>query len=156
MGFELPYIAATLANHAPIARELVRLIKTRFFLARKPSAGELEQKLEQAILSALDGVAALNEDRILRRYPDLIKATLRTNFYQTGAEGQPKEYFSLKFNPAAIPELPLPRPMYEIFVYSPRVEGVHLRGGKVARGGLRWSDREEDYRTEVLGLTKAQ
>ncbi|SFQ68454.1 glutamate dehydrogenase [Halopseudomonas formosensis] len=156
MGFELPYIAATLANHAPIARELVRLFKTRFFLARKPSAGELEQKLEQAILSALDGVAVLNEDRILRRYLDLIKATLRTNFYQTDAQGQPKDYFSLKFNPAAIPELPLPRPMYEIFVYSPRVEGVHLRGGKVARGGLRWSDREEDYRTEVLGLTKAQ
>src|SRR5690554_2381641 len=156
MGFELPYIAATLANHAPIARELVRLFKTRFFLARKPSAGELEQKLEQAILSALDGVAVLNEDRILRRYLDLIKATLRTNFYQTDAEGQSKDYFSLKFDPAAIPELPLPRPMYEIFVYSPRVEGVHLRGGKVARGGLRWSDRFEDYRTEVLGLVKAQ
>src|SRR5690606_1458116 len=72
------------------------------------------------------------------------------------AQGQSKDYFSLKFDPAAIPELPLPRPMYEIFVYSPRVEGVHVRGGKVARGGLRWSDREEDYRTEVLGLTKAQ
>ena len=156
MGFELPYIAATLANHAPVARELVRLFKTRFFLARKASAGELEEKLEQAILTALDGVVVLNEDRILRRYLDLIKATLRTNFYQDDAEGQPKDYISLKFDPSAIPELPLPRPMYEIFVYSPRVEGVHLRGGKVARGGLRWSDREEDYRTEVLGLTKAQ
>ncbi|MFA5677643.1 MAG: NAD-glutamate dehydrogenase [Pseudomonas sp.] len=156
MGFELPYIASTLASHAPIARELVRLFKTRFFLARKASAGELEGKLEQAILSALDGVAVLNEDRILRRYLDLIKATLRTNFYQNDSDGQPKDYISLKFDPSAVPELPLPRPMYEIFVYSPRVEGVHLRGGKVARGGLRWSDREEDYRTEVLGLTKAQ
>ena len=156
MGFELPYIAATLANHAPVARELVRLFKTRFLLARKATAGELEEKLEQAILTALDGVAVLNEDRILRRYLDLIKATLRTNFYQDDADGQPKDYFSLKFDPTAIPELPLPRPMYEIFVYSPRVEGVHQRGGKVARGGLRWSDREEDYRTEVLGLTKAQ
>src|SRR5690606_15336113 len=132
MGFKMPHVAATLAHDAPVARELVGLFKTRFFLARKPSAGELEQKLEQAILSALDGVAVLNEDRILRRYLDLIKATPRTNFYQTDAEGQPKDYFSLKFNPAAIPELPLPRPMYEIFVYSPRVEGVHLRGGKVA------------------------
>lgn len=156
MGFELPYIAMTLATHAPVARELVRLFKTRFLLARKATAGELEDKLEQAILSALDDVAVLNEDRILRRYLDLIKATLRTNFYQNDEQGQPKDYFSLKFDPAAIPELPLPRPMYEIFVYSPRVEGVHLRGGKVARGGLRWSDREEDYRTEVLGLTKAQ
>ena len=156
MGFELPYIAATLANHAPVARELVRLFKTRFLLARKATAGELEEKLEQAILAALDEVAVLNEDRILRRYLDLIKATLRTNFYQNDADGQPKDYFSLKFDPSLIPELPLPRPVYEIFVYSPRVEGVHLRGGKVARGGLRWSDREEDYRTEVLGLTKAQ
>ena len=156
MGFELPYIAATLANHPSVARELVRLFKTRFLLARKATAAELEGKLEQAILTALNDVAVLNEDRILRRYLDLIKATLRTNFYQTEADGQPKDYFSLKFDPSAIPELPLPRPMYEFYVYSPRVEGVHLRGGKVARGGLRWSDREEDYRTEVLGLTKAQ
>ncbi|PRB81350.1 NAD-glutamate dehydrogenase [Pseudomonas sp. MYb185] len=156
MGFELPYLAATLATHAPIARELVRLFKTRFFLARKASAGELEEKLEQAIVGALEQVAVLNEDRILRRYLELIKACVRTNFYQHDAQGQAKDYISLKFDPAGIPELPLPRPMYEIFVYSPRVEGVHLRGGKVARGGLRWSDREEDYRTEVLGLVKAQ
>ena len=156
MGFELPYIAATLINHAPIARELARLFKTRFFLARKATAGELEDKLEQAITAALEEVAVLNEDRILRRFLALIKATVRTNFYQPDAQGQPKDYISLKFDPSAIPELPLPRPMYEIFVYSPRFEGVHLRGGKVARGGLRWSDREEDYRTEVLGLVKAQ
>ncbi|WP_185268507.1 NAD-glutamate dehydrogenase [Halopseudomonas xiamenensis] len=156
MGFELPYLASTLASHAPVARELVRLFKTRFFLARKASAGELEEKLEQAILATLEQVAVLNEDRILRRYLDLIKACVRTNFYQNDADGRPKDYISLKFDPSGIPELPLPRPMHEIFVYSPRVEGVHLRGGKVARGGLRWSDREEDYRTEVLGLVKAQ
>ncbi|MER2298195.1 MAG: NAD-glutamate dehydrogenase domain-containing protein, partial [Pseudomonas sp.] len=98
----------------------------------------------------------LNEDRILRRYLDLIKATLRTNFYQPDANGQSKSYFSFKFNPRLIPELPKPVPKFEIFVYSPRVEGVHLRFGNVARGGLRWSDREEDFRTEVLGLVKAQ
>ena len=159
LGFDLSYIAGTLVNHADIAKELVRLFKTRFYLARKLTADDLEdkqQKLEQAILAALDNVAVLNEDRILRRYLDLIKATLRTNFYQTDAAGQNKAYFSFKLNPRAIPEIPRPTPKFEIFVYSPRVEGVHLRFGDVARGGLRWSDREEDFRTEVLGLVKAQ
>lgn len=135
------------------------MFKTRFYLARKLGSDDLEDKqlrLEQAILTALDDVQVLNEDRILRRYLDLIKATLRTNFYQTDANGQNKSYFSFKFNPHAIPELPKPVPKFEIFVYSPRVEGVHLRFGNVARGGLRWSDREEDFRTEVLGLVKAQ
>ncbi|HLD68521.1 MAG TPA: NAD-glutamate dehydrogenase, partial [Pseudomonas sp.] len=159
LGFDLSYIASTLLNHVDIAKELVRLFKTRFYLARKLTAEDLadkQQRLEQAIISALDDVAVLNEDRILRRYLDLVKATLRTNYYQTDANGQNKSYFSFKFNPRMIPELPKPVPMFEIFVYSPRVEGVHLRGGKVARGGLRWSDREEDFRTEVLGLVKAQ
>ncbi|MBV4518640.1 NAD-glutamate dehydrogenase [Pseudomonas sp. SWRI74] len=156
LGFDLGYIASTLNNHTDIARELTRLFKTRFYLARKLSSDDLEQRLEQAILTALDNVQVLNEDRILRRYLDLIKATLRTNFYQTDANGQNKSYFSFKFNPHLIPELPKPVPKFEIFVYSPRVEGVHLRFGNVARGGLRWSDREEDFRTEVLGLVKAQ
>ncbi|MCU7248068.1 NAD-glutamate dehydrogenase [Pseudomonas koreensis] len=159
LGFDLGYIASTLNNHTDIARELTRLFKTRFYLARKLSNEDLDDKqlrLEQAILTALDDVQVLNEDRILRRYLDLIKATLRTNFYQTDANGQNKSYFSFKFNPHAIPELPKPVPKFEIFVYSPRVEGVHLRFGNVARGGLRWSDREEDFRTEVLGLVKAQ
>jgi glutamate dehydrogenase len=156
LGFDLGYIASTLNNHTDIARELTRLFKTRFYLARKLSSDDLEQRLEHAILTALDDVQVLNEDRILRRYLDLIKATLRTNFYQTDANGQNKSYFSFKFNPHLIPELPKPVPKFEIFVYSPRVEGVHLRFGNVARGGLRWSDREEDYRTEVLGLVKAQ
>jgi glutamate dehydrogenase len=159
LGFDLGYIASTLNNHTDIARELTRLFKTRFYLARKLAGDDLDdkqQRLEQAILSALDDVQVLNEDRILRRYLDLIKATLRTNFYQPDANGQPKSYFSFKFNPKLIPELPKPVPKFEIFVYCPRVEGVHLRFGNVARGGLRWSDREEDFRTEVLGLVKAQ
>ncbi|BCJ08091.1 glutamate dehydrogenase [Pseudomonas sp. RtIB026] len=159
LGFDLGYIASTLNNHTDIARELTRLFKTRFYLARKLTQEDLDDKqlrLEQAILSALDEVQVLNEDRILRRYLDLIKATLRTNFYQPDANGQNKSYFSFKFNPKLIPELPKPVPKFEIFVYSPRVEGVHLRFGNVARGGLRWSDREEDFRTEVLGLVKAQ
>ncbi|WP_236196981.1 NAD-glutamate dehydrogenase [Pseudomonas glycinae] len=159
LGFDLGYIASTLNNHTDIARELTRLFKTRFYLARKLGSEDLDdkqQRLEQAILTALDDVQVLNEDRILRRYLDLIKATLRTNFYQTDANGQNKSYFSFKFNPHLIPELPKPVPKFEIFVYSPRVEGVHLRFGNVARGGLRWSDREEDFRTEVLGLVKAQ
>ena len=159
LGFDLGYIASTLNNHTDIARELTRLFKTRFYLARKLTQDDLDdkqQRLEQAILTALDEVQVLNEDRILRRYLDLIKATLRTNFYQADANGQAKSYFSFKFNPKLIPELPKPVPKFEIFVYSPRVEGVHLRFGNVARGGLRWSDREEDFRTEVLGLVKAQ
>lgn len=159
LGFDLSYIASTLLNHTNIAKELVRLFKTRFYLARKLSAEDLEdkqQKLEQAILGELDNVAVLNEDRILRRYLDLIKATLRTNFYQPDANGQNKGYFSFKLSPRLIPDIPRPVPKFEIFVYCPRVEGVHLRFGDVARGGLRWSDREEDFRTEVLGLVKAQ
>ncbi len=159
LGFDLGYIASTLNNHTDIARELTRLFKTRFYLARKLTGDDLDdkqQRLELAIHSALDDVQVLNEDRILRRYLDLIKATLRTNFYQTDANGHNKSYFSFKFNPHLIPELPKPVPKFEIFVYSPRVEGVHLRFGNVARGGLRWSDREEDFRTEVLGLVKAQ
>lgn len=159
IGFDLGYIASALLNHVDIARELVRLFKIRFYLARKLGEEDLadkQERLQQAILSALDEVAVLNEDRILRRYLALIQATLRTNFYQADANGKPKRYFSFKLDPRAIPEMPRPVPKFEIFVYSPRVEGVHLRGGKVARGGLRWSDREEDYRTEVLGLVKAQ
>ena len=159
IGFDIGYIAATLNAHVDIARELVRLFRMKFYLARRMTSEDLDdkqQRLEQAILSALDEVAVLNEDRILRRYLDLIKATLRTNVFQPDAAGKAKAYFSFKLDPKAIPELPRPVPRYEIFVYSPRVEGVHLRFGNVARGGLRWSDREEDYRTEVLGLVKAQ
>ncbi len=101
-------------------------------------------------------MASLDQDRILRSYLTVISATTRTNYFQTDADGLTKSYISLKLHPDAIPDLPEPRPKFEIFVYSPRVEGVHLRFGAVARGGLRWSDRRDDFRTEILGLVKAQ
>ena len=104
----------------------------------------------------LEGVENLDEDRILRGFLLLIRKTLRTNFYQRDETGQPKPYLSIKLASQEIDLLPLPRPLFEIFVYSPRMEGCHLRGGKVARGGIRWSDRKEDFRTEILGLMKAQ
>ncbi len=117
---------------------------------------DAELEVMDRIEAALDEVANLDEDRILRSYVGLIRATLRTNHFQPGPDGAPKPYLSFKLDPRRIPELPEPRPMFEIFVCSPRVEGVHLRGGAVARGGIRWSDRREDFRTEVLGLAKAQ
>src|SRR5204862_2664508 len=101
-------------------------------------------------------VENLSEDRVLRQCLALIMATLRTNYWVRNTAGQRKSFLSFKFDPAKVPGLPEPKPMFEIFVYSPRFEGVHLRGGRVARGGLRWSDRPEDFRTEVLGLVKAQ
>src|SRR5438067_1667007 len=142
-----------------IARNLVRLFEARFQPAAARSRGggpRGAETLAAQIRSGLDGVSSLDEDRILRAYLTLVQAMLRTNFYQQGADGAPKSYLSFKLDPAKIPDLPLPRPKFEIFVYSPRVEGVHLRMGYVARGGLRWSDRREDFRTEILGLMKAQ
>ena len=115
-----------------------------------------EAKIAGRIESALRGVESLDEDRILRRFVNAITAAIRTNFYQIDANGQPKQLIALKFASRALDALPLPRPRYEIFVYSPRVEGLHLRFGKVARGGIRWSDRPQDFRTEILGLAKAQ
>ena len=154
--FSQAYAEQALVSNAPLARELVRFFELRFDPAVTGEREALAEAVEQRILAGLDQVASLDEDRILRRYLALIKATLRTNAFQRDADRQRKPYLSFKFDPARIPELPLPRPAFEIFVYSPRVEGVHLRGGKVARGGLRWSDRREDFRTEVLGLMKAQ
>ncbi len=122
----------------------------------RPRQGSDILVLTTEIENALDSVENLDEDRILRRFLALIRATVRTNYFQKDAGGAPKPYLSFKFNPALVPGLPAPKPMFEVYVYSPRVEGVHLRGGKVARGGLRWSDRMEDFRTEVLGLMKAQ
>ena len=110
----------------------------------------------QDIYADLENVANLDEDKIIRQYVHAIGSTLRTNFYQTDANGKFKNYLSIKLNSKNIPGVPKPQPMFEIFVYSPRFEGVHLRCGKVARGGLRWSDRREDFRTEILGLMKAQ
>ena len=135
---------------------LVELFQARASIRRRSPTARRCSRGRGEIEQALDAVASLDEDRILRQYLALIRATLRTNYFLRAADGAPKPYLSFKFDPAKVPELPEPRPMFEIFVYSPRVEGVHLRGGKVARGGLRWSDRPEDFRTEVLGLMKAQ
>ncbi|WP_028304975.1 NAD-glutamate dehydrogenase [Oceanospirillum maris] len=154
-SFGQSYIASTLGNHAGITSMLLELFTLRF----DPSAHFTEasqEALVNRIKEALDQVQSLTEDKILRRYMQLMLATLRTNFYQLDNDGSIKSYVSFKLDTKSIPDVPLPRPMFEIFVYSPRVEGVHLRGGKVARGGLRWSDRHEDFRTEVLGLVKAQ
>lgn len=104
----------------------------------------------QTLADAIDAVPVLDADRLLRSLASLVEATLRTNFYLD------KPYISVKLNPSSIPAAPAPRPKFEIWVYSPRVEGVHLRFGPIARGGLRWSDRREDFRTEILGLVKAQ
>ncbi|MFN7695654.1 MAG: NAD-glutamate dehydrogenase [Burkholderiales bacterium] len=161
IGFALSQatIEATLATHAPIARMLVQLFKLRFDPSSANAEGEASQV--RAIELALEKVSGLSEDRVLRQLLALIQCTLRTNFWRTGkghsGEAGPRRSFvSFKFDCARVPGLPEPRPLYEIFVYAPRFEGVHLRGGKVARGGLRWSDRQEDFRTEVLGLVKAQ
>jgi glutamate dehydrogenase len=145
----------TLVANAGIAKNLVRLFEVQFDPSIGRRTDSRAEKLVSSIRSALDAVTSLDEDRILRSYLNLALATLRTNFYQM--EGlRPKSYVSFKLDPHKIPDLPLPRPKFEIFVYSPRVEGVHLRMGHVARGGIRWSDRREDFRTEVLGLMKAQ
>ncbi|HEV2336703.1 MAG TPA: NAD-glutamate dehydrogenase domain-containing protein, partial [Stellaceae bacterium] len=150
------YMEETLARHAGVARRLVQLFERRFDPARAQSAA-LDQIAEvQAIDHALDRVESLDEDRILRAYLTLILKSVRTNYYQTGPSGEPKPALAVKLASHEIDLLPLPRPLYEIYVYSPRVEGVHMRAGKVARGGIRWSDRKEDFRTEILGLMKAQ
>ncbi len=156
MPFSQAYVEKVLLDNAAIAAQFVALFHTRFDPDRQKDAAPVATRLKADIEQALEGVASLDEDRILRRYLAMVDATLRTNFYRIGREGAPLDYLSFKFDPHRIPELPLPRPMYEIFVHSPRVEAVHLRGGPVARGGLRWSDRKEDFRTEVLGLMKAQ
>ncbi|MEJ2064622.1 MAG: NAD-glutamate dehydrogenase [Reinekea sp.] len=138
-----------------ITDQLSELFSARFNPEKQKGVHLVEHWMEQ-LEKQLDSVDNINEDRIVRRYIELISATLRTNFYQEEDGGQRKEYISFKLDSSKITNIPLPRPKYEIFVYSPRIEGVHLRGGNVARGGLRWSDRNEDFRTEVLGLVKAQ
>ncbi|WP_406318430.1 NAD-glutamate dehydrogenase [Streptosporangium sp. NBC_01639] len=154
--FSQDYIERVLLGNVRLARLLVRLFEARLDPRRSEEVrSELQEAMQEEILGALDDVASLDEDRILRAYLEMIKATLRTNYFQT-VDGERKPYISLKFDSPSISVLPLPRPKFEVFVYSPRVEGVHLRFGKVARGGLRWSDRMEDFRTEVLGLVKAQ
>ena len=162
------YIQQALANSPGIARLIMQLFETHFepslgaAALRGAPARELGARHTAAmsvraqIEDALEQVKNPDEDRILRLYVTLIEATLRTNCYQRDANRERKSYISFKLDSSTIRELPLPRPLYEIFVYAPQVEGIHLRGGKVARGGIRWSDRREDFRTEILGLMKAQ
>jgi glutamate dehydrogenase len=169
--FSQAYMERTLAANTAVTRNLIRLFEVQFEPAAPgksvtkartaaqtaPQGSKRDSdKLVAQIRADLDKVTSLDEDRILRAYLKLVQATLRTNFYQLDSAGKPKSSVTFKLDPAKIPDLPLPRPKFEIFVYSPRVEGVHLRMGYVARGGIRWSDRREDFRTEILGLMKAQ
>jgi glutamate dehydrogenase len=150
--FSQRYIEATLAGHARATSLLAQLFTLRF----DPHADRRgEAAVRTALGEALDAVPSLDDDRTLRALLGLIDATVRTNVYQS-VDGRQKPVLSFKFDCAKVPDLPLPKPMFEIWVCSPRVEGVHLRNGRVARGGIRWSDRKEDFRTEVLGLVKAQ
>ena len=151
-SFSSDHIAAAMYRNPSLALELVNLFKMRFDPNNTVTEHEMkEQKIK--IENLLDTVLNSNEDKIIRRYLDVIMATLRTNYFQKVGEVY-KPYFSFKLESAKVPELPLPLPLYEIFVYSTRIEGIHLRGAKVARGGMRWSDRREDFRTEILGLNE--
>lgn len=156
LPFSQSYIEAALNNNADIAQAIVALFEARFNPALAGSREAGQAQLGEQIEGQLGRVDSLDEDRILRQFLSTILATLRTNAWQASDSGALKPYLSFKLNPREVPGMPEPKPMFEIWVYSPRVEGVHLRGGKVARGGLRWSDRREDFRTEVLGLVKAQ
>jgi len=149
--FSQSYLQRVLRSNPAITRLLVRLFESRFIPDRQVGADERCDALAEELRSALDEVVSLDHDRILRSYLALIEATLRTNYFVAEAP-----YLVLKLAPESVPGVPAPRPKFEIFVYSPRLEAVHLRFGAVARGGLRWSERPEDFRTEVLGLVKAQ
>ena len=158
VAYSQDYMWGTLRRHPEIAAQVAQMFHTRFDPRLELSIEERGAKQAEfvaAIETALGAVESLDEDRILRHFVNAVASALRTNFYQT-ENGQPKPTIAIKFDSRKIDGLPLPKPLYEIFVYSPRVEGVHLRFGKVARGGIRWSDRPQDFRTEVLGLVKAQ
>ncbi len=155
--FSQNYIAGVLRSNPVITRQLIRLFESRFDPDRQDGAAERSEALLEEIGGELDEVASLDEDRILRAYLGLVTATVRTNYFQRGGDGaEAAPYLVFKLDAALVPDLPAPRPKFELFVYSPRFEGVHLRFAFVARGGLRWSDRREDFRTEILGLAKAQ
>ena len=160
LPFGQDYMETAITGNPEIAVRLLQLFHARLDPGLGTSDSALRKSriasIESALDPALDSVASLDQDRILRRFRNAIDCTLRSNFYQRQADGREKPWLSVKLDSRNLLELPSPRPMTEIFVYSPRVEGVHLRGGRVARGGIRWSDRREDFRTEVLGLMKAQ
>jgi glutamate dehydrogenase len=154
IAFSDGYMEQTLLGHPEIAALLVKLFVARFDPDHRDQ--EAAEGIAATIEEAIDGVTSLDQDRILHSFLSVVRAMLRTNYFSVGGDGTSRPCLSFKLDPEQLGVLPLPRPKFEIFVYSPRVEGVHLRGGKVARGGLRWSDRREDFRTEVLGLMKAQ
>ncbi len=155
-AYSQAYMEDALAGYPEIAHGLVALFERRFDPKGEDNRDVEETRIAAALEQALDDVQSLDEDRMLRNFLLIIRKSLRTNYFQRLSNGEPKPYLSLKLASREIELLPLPRPLYEIFVLSPRMEGVHLRGGKVARGGIRWSDRREDFRTEILGLMKAQ
>lgn len=157
--FSQDYMWTTLQRNIPVVRLLAALFRTRFdphLVVTPTERAAREAALVAEVETALKAVTSLDEDRILRRFLNLLQAAVRTNLWQIGSDGEPRPTIAFKFESRKVDGMPAPRPLYEIFVYSPRVEGVHLRFGKVARGGLRWSDRPQDFRTEVLGLVKAQ
>lgn len=153
--FSQAYVESTFGRYPKLALLLVQLFNQKFD-PQQTAAATTVAATEAEIMAQLEHVANLDDDRIIRRFLSIIQAIVRTNYFQPAADGSVKSYISFKVRPSAIADMPLPMPFFEIFVYSPQVEGVHLRFGKVARGGLRWSDRREDFRTEVLGLVKAQ
>lgn len=157
IAFSQAYMEEALARNADIAGKIAELFTHRFDPALDAEARRHAcETLNARIDAALGDVSSLDEDRILRRFRNAVMSCLRTTYFQTQADGAPRPVLAFKFDSQALDDLPAPRPLYEIFVFSPRLEGVHLRFGKVARGGLRWSDRREDFRTEILGLVKAQ
>jgi len=156
IAFSQAYMEQTLNANAVITRDIVHLFYAMFDPGYSGDRVGGPQAIVDRIQKGLDLVVNLDEDRILRRFLNAVQCTLRTNYFQRGADGNDKEYISFKLDSHKLDELPLPRPLVEVFVCSPRAEAIHLRGGKVARGGIRWSDRREDFRTEVLGLMKAQ
>ena len=156
LAFSPRYLADTLGSHKDVARALIDLFAARFDPEFAGDRKDSDEQLHAGIDALLAEVTSLDEDRIIRHYRNLVSETLRTNYYQRDAEGAPRPALALKFNSPGVHDMPAPRPAKEIFVSSPRLEGVHLRFGDVARGGIRWSDRPEDFRTEVLGLVKAQ
>ncbi len=152
LPFSREYIEQTLVKHETITNKIISFFEKKF----NPEIAKTDKRLLTELYKLLDAIESPDEDRILRGYVNLIESTLRTNYFQKTKDNRFKPYLSLKFDCQKIREIPLPKPMYEIFIYSARMEAVHLRGGKVARGGIRWSDRFEDYRTEILSLMKAQ
>ena len=154
--FSQDYIEQALIHHPVLAKKLVQLFECKFYPDVEEDRDVRFQALADDLIFDLESVSNLDEDKIIRQFIQTIKATLRTNYYQLDANGKSKKFISLKLNSRLIPGVPRPHPLYEIFVYSTDFEAVHLRCSQVARGGLRWSDRREDFRTEILGLMKAQ